>query len=516
MKIYTIVSIGLLTFFLQLPNFTVAQKKVLRSTVFNTIAVKKTAVVNSRFELKDNTGKKFSDTSSFLIKDKDNRDRFITAGQYNNAMDKFQRYINSKGYSLAELENQTEPIFSNNLVKRTNFSSAKMATAQTIDFSKAKAISLKTIVPKVRKLKGVDIDLIPAYKLNKDFVKSFRLKNTKKIMFNSAQGEYYLSKTPFLTTIFSNSATAPKVNTVEKQIPLLRSGDDTELSLGVSLNGRLKSVATAFPINKDAEDVTLADIEATNSTYEVSAALDANGHIGDELVNVFSISAKYKAYSKANTNHTSEMDLIVGGQEFAIAPMSYSDKTTTITTNYLREVEVPILESRVSILVGYIGFEVGVRGSVGLQVDGEMTPTSSALFIEPSVNCGLYARAAVGIGLDIPFVPDEIVKFSPFVQANLNFVDATLSNYAEASLNWAQDWSLNADVSSRGTVQLLNGELFAGVDISYWKLSAGFTGVSARKVTNRFQSTIWKSNGIAEHNRNFIELKEQPMLFSTW
>jgi hypothetical protein len=489
-----------------------AQQNALPKVLFNADPIKKTAKSSPKFESKNSKGERIVGTTTMIVKDKNGKDKKITVEDYNKAMNEFQNYLNKKGYTLEDLESSQTPIFSNAILKKTDLLSIDKLKFDAIV---KPAIITKSLQPsffKRKSLPGLNIDVIPAHMLKKPSVQSFRTKTNKKISYNIAKKEFVLLETPFFKSIPNYAVTAPRINSYRKEIPFLRIGDDSDLAVSVNVTGTLEAKATAYPINKDAEDVTLADIEATNSTYEVKASIGANGKVGNTNINVFNLSTSYTAYANAATKHKNKIELLVGGQSFAIIPTEYADKTTSVSNNFSKEVEIPVIGCKVSILIGYVEFEAGIRGQVGFQVDGEMTPSSAALLVEPTAQCGLYARAAIGTGLDVPLIPFDIVTFKPFVQANLNFVDMKLTNYAEASLNWGQDWILNADGSSEGTIELLTGDLNAGVEISYpWPTFGGMI-----QVINTFQTNIWHSKGLRQFNHNFITSKDQPLVFTNW
>jgi hypothetical protein len=490
-----------------------AQKSVLPQVLFSTEPVRKSVKISPKFEAKNKNGQKMDDSTNIVIKDKNGKDKKMSIGTYNKAMTDFQNYLNKKGYTLEELEKSRAPIVSNNIANKTDFLNADKTKFNSVINSNVINKPLQPSFFKRKSLAGLNIDFIPAHMLKKATVKSFRVTNNKKISYNTTKKEFVLLETPFLKLVPNVTVITPRINSTVKEIPFLNIGDNTDLALSVNVIGSLEAKATAYPINKDAEDVTLADIEATNSTYEVKASIGANGKIGNANINVFNLNTSYTANAKANVKHRNNIELIVGGQTVVNIPTQYADKTTTVTNSFSKEVDIPVVGCKVYILIGFIEFEAGIRGQVGFTVDGEMTPSSAALLIEPSAQCGLYAKSSIGSLIDVPVIPDDIITFEPFVQANLNFVDMSLTNYAEASLNWGQDWILNADCSSTGTVKLLTGDLNAGVKISYpsFNFSDGLY-----QVNQIFQTNIWHSDGLRQYNKTFISPKDEPIVFTTW
>jgi hypothetical protein len=491
-----------------------AQKNILPKVLFNAEPVRNAVKISPRFEAKNKNDQKMDDSTNIIVKDKNGKEKKIPIGTYNKAMTDFQNYLNRKGYTLEELEKSRAPIVSNNIANKTDFLNADKTKFASVVNSNVINKPIKPSFFNRKSLVGLNIDFIPAHMLKKATVKSFRTINNKKIIYNTTKREYVILETPLIILAPSVNTTNPRINHRVKEIPFLNIGDNTDLALSVNVIGTLEAKATAYPINKDAEDVTLADIEATNSTYEVKASIGANGKIGNANINVFNLNTSYTANAKANIKHRNNIELIVGGQTIANIPTEYADKTTTVTNSFSKEVDIPVVGCRVYILIGYIEFEAGIRGQVGFTVDGEMTPSSAALLIEPTAQCGLYARTSIGSLFDVPLIiPDYIVTFEPFVQANLNFVDMSLTNYAEASLNWGQDWILNADCSSTGTVKLLTGDLNAGVKISYpsFNFSDGI-----HQVNQIFQTNIWQSAGLRQYDKTFISPKDQPTVFATW
>ncbi len=503
----------------------VAQNKKLIETRINTVKVdlNKRPITNaSLYVLKDPNGKIAPDTMKITIKYEPQKGKrtpgakIITVAEYNQKMRAIERKLNAEGYTLDEVKGIVKPIEMYKPVMKTDFTVAAkqdFAVVNTKLVAKITTTQFNSIMFKNRILPGLNIKPIPAYQLTKQKAINFKTVNPFKIQ--KSGGTYV--KGQLLKSIKKPTSTNGNAKTATRRenYPFYKLGESNQL-LSVTSSGYLESSAIAYQINADAEDATIEDIKNTASTYTVKGNINASGRVSNTTINIFDMTVEYAAKSNRNAKHSKKISLKIGGQEIIAATANivdkeYSEEDVIVTDAFENTVEIPIMQFSIPIGIGDVKFEGGVRGTAGIDVTGEMHRTMAGLQIKPSASCGLYAEVGYAIG----FGDFDIAV--PYIEPVFNLIELNLDNYAEASLNWANEWQLYSDVSSIGTIELLKGHLYAGIKLGYPEIQWCYfvpCGVKWKQLDLRTE--LWKSQGLVQLNKTFIESKPEERFFESW
>lgn len=464
------------------------------------------------------------DTLRLVIKADKNvpgsKDKTMTVAQYTARMRKIEQLMNQEGYTLTELETVKDPLYLYKPVKRIDFTPAMRSNFSAVTgklSAKKSSIQLNQQAFKNRTLPGLDVKLIPAYRLNKTTISDFKKKTTGKV--SKSGNTYTIIKSIPMKPGVITPATTPKTSRRREDLPLWVQEGNSEVLFSVNASGYLESSATVYPINKSVDEATLEDLKDTRSSNIVKGGIQASARIAETTVQVMNLSLEYGAMSNRNEQHYKKIGLILGGQQLmsASARENYSGDDQVVTERVEKSVDVPLALLTIPVGIGRVQCEWGISGGVSLDVNGEMHRGLAGLQIKPSARLDVYGEASAGIGFgDFDFI-------SVYMRPALRLVTIELDNYAESSLNWANTWQLYNDVSSTGTIEMLKGNLYAGVrvgypDVKWCAVGAGVSlpcGTVWRQLD--FRVTLWDSgDGLIRANKTFIDSDPAELFFDDW
>ncbi|MBO9566055.1 MAG: hypothetical protein J7621_24990 [Niastella sp.] len=448
-------------------------------------------------------------------------DKTMTVAQYTARMRKIEQLMNQEGFTLTELQTIQTPLNLYKPVKRIDFTPATKGSFSTTSSklsTKKTALQLNQLAFKNRKLPGLEVKMIPAYKLNRATISDFKKANPGKVA--KSGNTYTLIKTiPMKPGSIVLPATTPKTSRRREDLPLFEQEGNNEVLFSVNASGYLESTATAYPINKPIDEVTLDDLKDTRSSNTVKGGIEASARIDDRTIPVMSLSIEYGAMANRNEQHYKKVGLLLGGQQLMSANSreSFSGDDQVVTDRFEKTVDIPLAILTMPVGIGRVQCEWGISGGVSLDVNGEMHRGLAGLQIKPSARLDVYGEAKAGIGFgDFDFI-------AAYIRPELRLVTIELDNYAESSLNWANTWQLYNDVSSTGTIEMLKGYLHAGVrvgypDIKWCAVGAGVSmpcGTVWRQLD--FRVTLWDSgDGLVRANKTFIDSDPTELFFDDW
>lgn len=484
-------------------------------------------IVNrSPYQPKATAGAPAPDTMKLYIKaDKavpGSVDKTLTVAQYTAKMRKIEQLLNQEGYTLEEVKTIQTPLQLYKPVKSTDFTPAIRGnfSAVTTRLSITKnATQLNQLAFKNRKLPGLNVKMIPAYRLNKTIVNEFKTTNPGKVTKTSTG--YTIIKTIPVKPGTVIPATTPKTTRRREELPLWKQEGNTEVLFSVNASGFLESSAIAYPINKPIDEVTLDDLKNTRSTNTVKGGIEASAKIAETGIPIITLSMEYTAMANKDAQHNKKIGMIIGGQQLMNASIleNFSGDDVIVTDLVEKTVDVPLAILTVPVGIGRVQCEWGINGTVSLAVNGEMHRGLAGLQIKPAASLNVYGEASAGIG----FGDFDVAKV--YLRPSLKLIGLELDNYAESSLNWANTWNLYNDVSSTGTIEMLKGSLYTGVKVGYpdikwcccvpgtnWSVPCG----SVWKELD-FRITLWDSgNGLIMANKTFIDSDPAELFFDDW
>lgn len=471
------------------------------------------------------TGTPAPDTMKLYIKaDKSvpgSVDKTITVAQYTARMRKIEQLVNQEGYTLEEIKTIKGPLNLYKPVKRIDFTPAirNDFNAATSKLSvKKNATQLNQLAFKNRTIPGLNLKTIPAYKLNKTVITDFKKATPGKV--TKLGTAYTIVKTVPVTPV-TTLPTAPKTSRRREELPLWKQDGNNEVLFSVNASGYLESSATAYPINKPIEDVTLDDLKSTRSTNTVKGGIEASAKIAETTIPIMSLSLEYAAMANRDEQHYKKVGLVLGGQQLMNAGnrQNFTRDDEIVTDLFEKTVDIPLAILTVPVGIGRVQCEWGISGTVSLAVNGELHRGLAGLQIKPATHLDVYGEGSAGIG----FGDFDVVK--AYLRPSLLLIGLELDNYAESSLNWANTWQLYNDVSSIGTIELLKGFLYAGVKVGYpdvkWCCCMPVTGWSyacgAEWKELDFRVNLWDSgDGLIKANKTFIDSDPAEVFFDDW
>jgi hypothetical protein len=519
----------------------------------NKIPIKKTTA----FSLKMPDGKLAPDTMQIEIKyDKIGKTAQkspikITVASYNAKMRIIEKKLNLEGLDFSDVAGSNKPLLdfevpptqiktlanekTIKLYKPTTTAGISTTVKSTV-ISQASALKNKSVATfkdltgfTSRIIPGTTTKYIPVAKLTTQLAASYLSNNpfsitktgntyTKSILSISKSVQISKSNIQNLQGLTTSNNKIVERNAT---LPLVSMEGGNDMLFQVNTSGYLHSKTVATPISKPVDQTTFTDLTATQSEFMVSGGVSAGGKLNQTTFNIFDLGITYTAKSNASKKHTRQVSLKIGGQELLGASdlnKSFDGDFAVVTDRFERTLDIPLIATSVPIGIGELSFEAGVTGTSGIAINGEMSRSQAGLLITPFANCGLYAEGAASIG----FGEFDIIR--PYIRPQLNLVELNLTNYAYAALNWGNNFQAISDVSSVGSVEVLKGYLFGGVEVGYpdvkWCCCVPLTGIHFPCGVSwnyiDFRIELWKSDGLSKIDKIFIDSNPQEIFFDSW